>query len=105
MMADEPTNLDDHRGMAEQKATDLRRMRVEVETDMAATRMRQQELEALLAVAPAITWAEAAEKARYLLGLFARTPDALDPRRQRLIRSLLDDFDRLLNPVSEGRPE
>ena len=102
-MAEDPTNLDDHRGMAEQKATDLRRLRVEVEANMAATKMRQQELEALLAMAPAATWGEAAEKARYLLNLFARSTDALDPRRQRLIKSLLEDFDRLLNPADDGR--
>jgi hypothetical protein len=36
------------------------------------------------------------EKARYLLSLFAQTPAAEDPRRQYLIRSMYDDFDRLL---------
>jgi hypothetical protein len=44
--------LDDHRGMTVQKATELRRLRAEVEADHLA-RARQQELEVLLAAAPA----------------------------------------------------
>ncbi len=70
-MVDHPTNLDAHRGMAAQKATDLRRLRSEVEADQAALHARQAELEDLLAAAPAANWLEAVEKARYLLGLFA----------------------------------
>jgi hypothetical protein len=31
----------------------------------------------------------------YLLGLFAATPAAQDPRRQKLIASVLSDFERL----------
>jgi hypothetical protein len=48
-----------------------------------------------LAVAPALTWEDAAGKARYLLSIFATTPAAQDPRRQRLIANLLADFIRL----------
>jgi hypothetical protein len=66
-MADHPTNLDAHRGMAAQKATDLRRLRSEVEADQEALRARQAALEDLLATAPAADWPEAVEKARYLL--------------------------------------
>jgi hypothetical protein len=44
---------------------------------------------------PATTWHDAAEKARYLLNLFASTPVAQDPRRQQLILNVLDDFRRL----------
>jgi hypothetical protein len=51
-MADQPTNLDTHRGMAAQKATDLRRLRSEVEADEDALHTRQTELEDLLAAAP-----------------------------------------------------
>ena len=36
-----PTNLDAHRGMSAQKATDLRRLRSEVEADQAALHSRQ----------------------------------------------------------------
>ncbi len=39
-MVDHPTNLDAHRGMAAQKATDLRRLRSEVEADQAALHAR-----------------------------------------------------------------
>jgi hypothetical protein len=36
-----------------------------------------------------------AEKARYLIQLFAATPEARDPRRQALIASVLEDLARL----------
>ncbi len=95
-MADHPTNLDAHRGMAAQKATDLRRLRSEVEADQAALRARQAELEELLVAAPATDWHEAVEKIRYLLGLFAQSLDASDLRRRKLIARVLADFDHLL---------
>ena len=94
-MTDRPITLDRHRGMAAQKATEVRRLLAEVEADQNALRERQDELESQLIAAPAGSWAEAAEKARYLLKLFAATPVAQDPRRQRLIASVLDDFVRL----------
>ena len=96
-MVDHPTNLDMHRGMAAQKATDLRRLRSEVEADQAALHARQAELEDLLAAAPAASWPEAVEKARYLLGLFAQSPAATDPRRRKLIDRVMADFDHLLD--------
>jgi hypothetical protein len=96
-MVDEPTSLDDHRGMMAQKATDLRRMRAEVEADQRALKERQDALEAMLVALPATTWSEAAEKVRYLLGLLATTPAAEDPRRRQLIQDVLSDFDRLLS--------
>jgi hypothetical protein len=94
-MADNPIELDQHRGLVAQKATELRRLLAEVAADAAALHSRQQELEANLLAAPADTWLEAAEKARYLLGLFAATPAAADPRRQKLIAADLQDFRRL----------
>ena len=99
-MADQTTNLDDHRGMAAQVATELRRMRAEVEADQASLRERRDELERLLAAAPSADWAEAVEKTRYLLSLFAETSAAADPRRQALMDGLLADFDRLLSRSS-----
>jgi hypothetical protein len=95
-VVDQPTDLDSHRGMAAQAATELRRLRAEVEADQAALRARQDALEAMLLAIPAATWAEAVEKARYLLGLFAQTPAADDPRRRQLIADVLADFERLL---------
>lgn len=99
-MADQPTNLDAHRGMAAQKATDLRRLRSEVEADQEALRGRQAALEDMLAAAPAADWPEAVEKARYLLGLFAQSADAIDPRRRKLIDQVIVDFDHLLGRVA-----
>ncbi|HJQ56132.1 MAG TPA: hypothetical protein VJ890_04460 [Vineibacter sp.] len=94
-MSDDPVQLDQRRGMAAQKATTIRRRLAEVRADQAALRTRQAALEKVLAAAPVRSWPEAAEKARYLIELFAATPAAEDPRRQHLIASVLDDFDRL----------
>ena len=94
-MTERTIDLDQHRGMAAQKATELRRLLADVAASEQALRRRQDELEAQLVAAPAANWHEAAEKARYLLTLFAATPAAQDPRRQTLIASVLDDFTRL----------
>jgi len=94
-MANEPIDLDDHRGMAAQRATEIRRRLQEVVADQAALRRQQEELETFLAAEPVTSWAELAAKARYLIELFAATPDAQDARRQALIKSVLDDFTRL----------
>jgi hypothetical protein len=94
-MTDQTVDLDTHRGMAAQKATDLRRMLKEVEANARALRVRQDELEMQLAAAPAATWAEAAEKARYLLALLGETLPAADSQRRKLVAAVLEDFDRL----------
>ena len=94
-MTKDTIDLDDHRGMAAQKATGLRRLLADVEANEQALRLRQDELEAHLVAAPAANWHEAAEKARYLLKLFAASLTAQDPRRQKLIAAVLDDFKRL----------
>jgi hypothetical protein len=95
IMTYETIKLDTHRGMAAQKATDIRRLVAEVEANERSLRQRQDELELQLVAAPALTWEDAAGKARYLLSIFATTPAAQDPRRQRLIADLLADFIRL----------
>ena len=94
-MTDKTIDLDLHRGMAAQKATELRRLLADVETDQNALRVRQEELEAHLLASPAANWHEAAEKARYLLNLFAASLTSQDPRRQKLIAAVLADFKRL----------
>jgi hypothetical protein len=94
-MTEKTVDLDQHRGMAAQKATKLRRLLADVEENEKALRVRQEELESHLLAAPATTWPEAAEKARYLLNLFSATLAAEDPRRQKLIASVLADFERL----------
>ncbi len=90
-----PVDLDAHRGMAAQRATELRRQLGEVSAAREKLKHRQDELEKNLAAAPAAGWEEAAAKARYLLSLFAASPEAMDPRRQTLIANVLDDFERL----------
>jgi hypothetical protein len=94
-MTDRTIDLDQHRGMAAQKATNLRRLLADVEANEKALRVRQDELEAHLLAAPAESWHEAAEKARYLLNLFSASLAAQDPRRQKLILAVLEDFERL----------
>jgi hypothetical protein len=90
-MTDKTIELDQHRGMA----TELRRLLADVEANEKVLRLRQAELETHLLAAPAADWHEAAEKAGYLLNLYAATLAAQDPRRQKLIAAVLADFTRL----------
>jgi hypothetical protein len=94
-MTDKTIDLDQHRGMAAQKATDLRRMIAEVAANEKSLRLRQDELETQLLAAPAANWHDVAHKARYLLDLFAASLAGQDPRRQKLIAAVLEDFERL----------
>jgi hypothetical protein len=94
-MADDPVDLDKHRGMAAQRDTELRRQLHEVAADRLALEQRQAEVEAFMNAAPSATWAEAAERACYLLHLFAGTLEGRDPRRARLIDSAIEDLRRL----------
>jgi len=94
-MTDKTIDLDQHRGMGAQKATELRRLLADVEANEKALRLRQDALESHLLAAPAANWQEAAEKARYLLNLFTATLAAQDPRKQKLIAAVLADFERL----------
>lgn len=94
-MTDKTIDLDQRRGMAAQKATELRRLLADVDANEKALRLRQDQLESHLLAEPATNWHEAAEKARYLLNLFAATRAAEDPRRQKLIAAVLADFKRL----------
>ena len=102
-MTEKTIDLDQHRGMAAQKATELRRLLSDVEENEKALRQRQDELESHLLAAPAANWHEAADKARYLLNLFAATLAAQDPRRQKLIAAVIADFKRL--DANSSRPE
>lgn len=105
-MKHDPIVLDEHRGIAAQQATEIRRRLAEVEADQTALRERRTELEKFLLAAPASTWVEAAEKSRYLIGLLATTSIGRDPRRRKLIAGVLDDFRRLTGePTAESLPE
>jgi hypothetical protein len=94
-MTADTVDLDEHRGMMAQRATDIRRRRSGYEAVQAALREQQEQLEELLLAAPSATWVEAAEKATYLLTLMSSSIETRDPRRQQLISSVLDDFRRL----------
>ncbi len=101
-MTDQTVHLDWHRGMAAQKATELRRLMSEVESNEKLLRQRQEELEVQLLAEPSSTWPEAAEKARYLLSVFASSLAAQDPRRQLLIARVIEDFIRLSAADEDG---
>jgi hypothetical protein len=94
-MTDEPLDLDKHRGMAAQKATDLRRVLAEAESNTRELRDRQVRLESQLLSVPAASWPEAAAKARYVLNLYAAGLSAEDTRHRDLVAAILDDFARL----------
>ncbi len=94
-MTDRPVDLDQHRGVAARKETEIRRLLREVQADQAALQVRQEELESFMVAADAATWPEVGAKARYLIQLYALTPEAQDPRRQKLIAGVLADLARL----------
>jgi hypothetical protein len=94
-MSDDPISLDAHRGMAAQKATEIRRRLSDVDAHRLALQERQAEFERFVLAAPSHTWPELGEKARYLLILFAESSVSQDPRRQSLIDSVLEDIRRL----------
>lgn len=94
-MTEEPLDLDKHRGMAAQKATDLRRTLMEVENNARELRDRQAHLESQLLSIPAASWPEAAAKARYILNLYAAGLSPEDARHRDLVTAILDDFTRL----------
>jgi hypothetical protein len=100
-MTKQTIELDMRRGMAAQKATELRRLMSEVSANEELLRSRQKELEEQLLATSATTWAEAADKARYLLSLYASSAAAQDPRRQMLIARVLEDFVRLSSPEAD----
>jgi len=94
-MTDIPVDLDKHRGMAAQKATDIRRALAEVENNAKDLRDRQAVLEDQLLSLPAGSWPEAAAKARYVLNLYAAGLPPDDTRHRDLVAAIFDDFARL----------
>jgi hypothetical protein len=94
-MSNEPLNLDSQRGMAAQKATDIRRVLAEVETHARELRERRAEIEQHLLSFPAASWPEVAAKARYVLKLYAAGLPLEDTRHRDLVAAILEDFARL----------
>ena len=94
-MSDEPLDLDKHRGMAAQKATDIRRALVEIENNARQLRERQEALENQLLTVQATSWSEAVAKARYVLNLYAAELAPGDTHHRDLVAAVLADFARL----------
>ena len=94
-MNDTPIDLDKHRGMAAQKATDIRRVVADVETKAKLLRDHQSEVEIQLMAASATSWSEAAAKARYVLNLYAAGLSPADTHHRDLVAAVLADFSRL----------
>jgi len=94
-VSDPPVDLDKHRGMAAQKATDIRRVVADVEANAKTLRDRQNAVEIQLLAAPATSWPEAAAKARYVLNLYAANLAPADTHHRDLVAAVLADFTRL----------
>src|SRR6266516_8185916 len=94
-VSETPIELDRHRGMAAQKATDIRRVLADVEANARLLRDRQGVVELQLLAVPATSWAEAAAKARYVLNLYAAVLTPADTHHRDLVAAVLADFTRL----------
>jgi hypothetical protein len=95
LVSDQPLDLDKHRGMAAQKATDIRRALAEVENNARQLRERQGAVEKQLLSVPATSWPEAAAKARYVLNLYAAELTPGDAHHRDLVAAIFADFARL----------
>ena len=100
-MTDTPIELDKHRGMAAQKATDIRRVIADVEANAKLLRDKQGVVEIEILGAPAASWPEAVAKARYVLNLYSAGLPATDTHHRDLVAAVLADLTRL----SGERPE
>lgn len=94
-MSENPVDLDKHRGMAAQKATDIRRVLADVEANAKVLREHQGVVEAQLLSVAASSWSEAAAKARYVLNLYASALPPADSHHRDLVAAVLADFARL----------
>lgn len=94
-MSETPIDLDRHRGMAAQKATDIRRVLAEVESKATLLREQQGVVEIELLAVPATSWPEAVAKARYVLNLYAAGLAPTDTHHRDLVTAVLADLTRL----------
>jgi hypothetical protein len=94
-MTDVPIDLDKHRGMAAQKATDIRRVIADVEANAKLLRDKQGAVEIEILSVPAASWPEAVAKARYLLNLYAAGLAPTDTHHRDLVAVVLADLTRL----------
>jgi hypothetical protein len=94
-VTDNPIELDKHRGMAAQKATDIRRVIADVEANAKLLRDKQGVVELQLLAVPASSWSEAVAKARYVLNLYAAGLAPADTHHRDLVAAVLADLTRL----------
>ena len=94
-MSEDPIDLDKHRGMAAQKATDIRRVVTEIEANAKLLRDRQGAVEMQILAVPASSWSEAVAKARYVLNLYAAGLAPTDTHHRDLVAAVLADLTRL----------
>ena len=94
-MTEIPIELDKHRGMAAQKATDIRRVIAEVEANAKLLRDKQGVVEIEILAVPAISWPEAVAKARYVLNLYSASLAPTDTHHRDLVAAGLADLTRL----------
>jgi hypothetical protein len=92
-MTDDPISLDGHRSATERRETEMRRR--PVNGAPSALPPPAGSLDDRLLAAPARTWVEVMEKWRFLLDLYAATPEAGDPRIRKLIDHALGEMERL----------
>ena len=94
-MTETPIELDKHRGMAAQKATDIRRVIAEVGANAELLRDKQGVVEIEILAVPAISWPEAVAKARYVLNLYSASLAPTDTHHRDLVAAVLADLTRL----------
>jgi hypothetical protein len=94
-VSETPIDLDKHRGMAAQKATDIRRVLADVEANARRLRDSQAAVELQLLEVPATSWQEAVAKARYVLNLYAAGLAPTDTHHRDLVTAVLADLTRL----------
>src|SRR3954453_17925547 len=103
-MSETPIELDKHRGMAAQKATDIRRVIADVEANAKLLRDKQGVVEIQILAAPATSWPEAVAKARYVLNLYSAGLAPPDTHHRGLVAAVLADLTRRSGEETGTKP-
>lgn len=99
---DKTIELNDHRSDSNLTAIENRRARrLEHEAAKAALETYQDEVENQFLIGQAKTIEVLLAKVQYLLGLYAETEEAQDPRRKLLIENVFDDLHLLSGRLDE----
>jgi hypothetical protein len=95
-MTDDPIDLDCRRSVAGQRASQMRRRPANSRPPLAIrSPLQLANLDDQMLAEPARTWVEVMKKWRFLLDLYAATPEAKDRRIEKLIQRAIGDMDRL----------